>query len=629
VSRILTLWLPRFAVQRRLLAEPSLRSAPVIVVRRQPRGVMTVVCWAWAEPPAGAEEGRGRRAAAGIEPGMPLAEAMAVLVMLHGKRAGERVWIDHDDPEADRAALLELARWCRRFTPAVAVEPCLPGQPAESLCLDVTATAAFFGGEERLARTATWMLAARGLHARGAIADTIAASWAAVRHVDLAAGEAAAEAGVPVPPPARGAVAGAPRRRRHVVVPPGGHERLAALPAAALRLDADTLDRLREVGIDTVGGVTRLPRRSLASRFGPLLVRRLAEWTGQRPEPLDVACDDRLPHAGRTFDFPLSLRGATEETIVGCVAELVAECVRPLAAAGRGVTAFQVRLERPAGAAPPVVVDVGLFRPSIAVRHLVELVRLRMSRTRLPAEIEGLAVEVVAAGPVVSRQRSLFGADEAPAESQVEQLLDRLSGRLGRGAVFEPRAVADAQPEHAWLAVPPCLQGGRPQIAPRRGDWRRPEDQDPDAASFAPRGPRRARDVWRDNHAAAQRRPLHLLPRPARLETARLEVGAASAADARAPVAAPRAPVPAWLRLAAPPAGAADARRRQVVCAQGPERIETAWWRGPCVRRDYFLVECVADGAREGGEGGAGGVERWWIFRRLRDGAWFLHGLFA
>ena len=272
------------------------------------------------------------------------------------------------------------------------------------------------------------------------------------------------------------------------------------------------------------------------------------------------------------------------------------------------------------GVAPPVVIDVGLFRPSVAVRHLVELVRLRMARTRLPAEIEGLAVEVVAAGPVVSRQRSLFGADEAPAESQVEQLLDRLSGRLGRGAVFEPRAVADAQPEHAWLAVPPCLQGGRPQIASRRGDWRRPED--PGAASFAPRGPRRARDVWRDNHAVAQRRPLHLLPRPARLETARPEVGAAPAGDGRGA----RAPVPAWLRLPAPPAGAADARRRQVVCVQGPERIETAWWRGPCVRRDYFLVECVADGidgAREGS------VERWWIFRRLRDGAWFLHGLFA
>ncbi len=54
----------------------------------------------------------------------------------------------------------------------------------------------------------------------------------------------------------------------------------------------------------------------------------------------------------------------------------------------------------------------------------------------------------------------------------------------------------------------------------------------------------------------------------------------------------------------------------QVTQAHGPERIETAWWRGPCVRRDYYVVE-TSTGAR------------YWLFRRLRDGVWFLHGMFA
>jgi protein ImuB len=53
-----------------------------------------------------------------------------------------------------------------------------------------------------------------------------------------------------------------------------------------------------------------------------------------------------------------------------------------------------------------------------------------------------------------------------------------------------------------------------------------------------------------------------------------------------------------------------------VAAAHGPERIETAWWRGPTVRRDYYVVE-TRSGAR------------FWLFRRLRDGAWFLHGVFA
>jgi protein ImuB len=48
----------------------------------------------------------------------------------------------------------------------------------------------------------------------------------------------------------------------------------------------------------------------------------------------------------------------------------------------------------------------------------------------------------------------------------------------------------------------------------------------------------------------------------------------------------------------------------------GPERVETGWWRGRCVRRDYYQVET-----------GAG--ERFWLFRELNSGAWFLHGEFV
>ena len=61
----------------------------------------------------------------------------------------------------------------------------------------------------------------------------------------------------------------------------------------------------------------------------------------------------------------------------------------------------------------------------------------------------------------------------------------------------------------------------------------------------------------------------------------------------------------------------------EVVKAYGPERIETAWWRGPTVRRDYYVVE-------------TGLGARYWIFRRLGSGSagrpgseWFLHGTFA
>lgn len=48
----------------------------------------------------------------------------------------------------------------------------------------------------------------------------------------------------------------------------------------------------------------------------------------------------------------------------------------------------------------------------------------------------------------------------------------------------------------------------------------------------------------------------------------------------------------------------------------GPERIESGWWDGADVARDYYLA-CDSSGARL------------WVFRDLRSGAWFVQGLWA
>ena len=48
----------------------------------------------------------------------------------------------------------------------------------------------------------------------------------------------------------------------------------------------------------------------------------------------------------------------------------------------------------------------------------------------------------------------------------------------------------------------------------------------------------------------------------------------------------------------------------------GPERIESGWWDGADIARDYYLAR------------GAAGAQ-WWVYRDLRSGAWHLHGLWA
>jgi protein ImuB len=77
---------------------------------------------------------------------------------------------------------------------------------------------------------------------------------------------------------------------------------------------------------------------------------------------------------------------------------------------------------------------------------------------------------------------------------------------------------------------------------------------------------------------------------------------------------------PAWLlhrpqKLVAGPDGPALQGALHIVA--GPERIETGWWDGEPVSRDYFVASNPAG-------------ETWWIYRERRDpGAWFVHGLFA
>jgi protein ImuB len=609
MPRILTIWLPRWPVQRRLLEWPELRRRPVFVCRRERRGMMTVVNWAWAVPPRRLEEPIRRPEAVRIMPGMSLAEAMAVLAMAYGSRACHMAEIDHDDGVADRLALEELARFCRRFAPIVAVEepPRHRDSGPECLHLDVTGTAGFFGGEERLVRTVVWTLAARGIHARAAIADTPAAAWAAAHQTDAVPAQAAAGVGR-----RGGRDLNAPRHRRHAIVPPAEQARLLAdLPAAALDLDAATLARLREVGVETIGGIVRLPRRSLASRFAPELAQRLAQFVGERAEPLVAPRFDELPTAVQAFDAPLLLKDVSVDDVLGVIERLLQVCVAPLAAAGKGVLSLQVRFDRSGCAGdrsvdhrepcPPVVVDIGVFRPCASVRHLADLVRLRLGRLRLPREIVGITVEVVSAAAAECRQRTLFGEAEQAADLQVGMLLDRLAGRLGRGAVSAPRLVADAQPEHAWVGVPP--QAGR-------GKNRRPQSPDAVAREQAAAGAGRHGGLRavQGPPAGSQRRPIWLLPRPQRLEAVSVLT---DPAEAHGP--------PARFRLSTSHHQAATTH--EVVAFAGPERIETAWWRGPMVRRDYYVVE-TSQG------------ERYWIFRRLaaggrRDGGWFLHGTFS
>jgi len=120
----------------------------------------------------------------------------------------------------------------------------------------------------------------------------------------------------------------------------------------------------------------------------------------------------------------------------------------------------------------------------------------------------------------------------------------------------------------------------------------------------------------------------HAVMRVAPFAEHRPERAWTSAPDAPAPAHAARAggqanampagPRPTWL-LSEPQSLAATFETTPWVLRDGPERIESGWWDGGDVRRDYYVAQSPHG-------------ETLWIYRDSRygdDGEWFLHGVFA
>jgi protein ImuB len=98
-------------------------------------------------------------------------------------------------------------------------------------------------------------------------------------------------------------------------------------------------------------------------------------------------------------------------------------------------------------------------------------------------------------------------------------------------------------------------------------------------------------------------------------------------------------PRPVWL-LDAPLALSEPDHQSGLVLEQGPERIESGWWDGRGVARDYYIArQCggrkpePTPAGRPQGEGQDGPSQphgaRLWVFQERQSKRWYLHGVFA
>ncbi|MBV1697811.1 MAG: DNA polymerase Y family protein [Hyphomicrobiales bacterium] len=483
MSRIVSVWLPRWPILRMLAAQAKHPSSEPV----DPHAPFVLTLTASGGPRLAALNAAAE--AAGLTLGQPLADARAKAGFLQARES---------NPAADAAALRRLALWATRYTPTAS--PWHADNGADGFFLDIEGAAHLFGGEEKLLAD----LAARlhenfGLPARLAVAGTSGAAWALSRfHAEpcialASGGEAAA---------------------------------LSPLPVEALRLPPDTCATLRRLGFKTVGALLDKPRAPFAARFPAELLRRVDQALGRLDEPLVPVVPPPVYHVLRYLLEPI----ITQQAVLALARRLMNTLVHVLARDDVGARALRLSLYHVDGAVETV--DVGLTLPTRDVAHVARLLDLKLETLAAMQEagfgFEAIGLAVTRAEPVPARQlkldvgrhpevraqraskedgRSVLSSFEGHLrwspqdDDNVERcaaLIDTLRGRLGPHSVRQFVPVASHNPERAEI-LPPIngeMSASWPEPEQPRPLLILPRAERAEVTALVPDGPPR-RFCWR------------------------------------------------------------------------------------------------------------------------------------
>lgn len=360
-------------------------------------------------------------AKAGLRAGMPLADGRA---MLPGLAAFEA------DHAADLAMLRQIALWCDRFTPLVAIDA------PDGLFLDISGCAHLFGGEAALLEAVHTRLKAQGFAARAAIAPTPGAAWASAHF-------------------------GAARQ----IDDDRLNDSLAPLPIAALRLMPDAIALLKRLGVKTIGQIAHAPRAPFEARAGKMAMLRLDQAFGRAVEALTPLRPPPPIFALRRLVEPI----IALEAVLIAVGALCEDLCVSLDRNGVGARLLRLSLFGVDGGVRAL--DIGMTNPEQSAKPMMRLLRERLNITAdmMNAEFgfEIIRLDAVEIAPIIPRETDLAPvcARDVRAEGRV---IDALRARLGAGRVgclaFRPVHAPERASVHsgAWQSSthpPPPVDG--------------------------------------------------------------------------------------------------------------------------------------------------------------------------
>jgi protein ImuB len=220
----------------------------------------------------------------------------------------------------------------------------------------------------------------------------------------------------------------------------------------------------------------------------------------------------------------------------------------------RGITALQCRFHHYRAA--PTTCALRLATPEANAERLQSLLRERLANLALPEPVRRCELRggALTERPLASRPLWPAGEHGHTPAGEMPALIEHLRARLGAEAVYGIVRVPEHRPENAWRVAEPAAA---PVVSETQADG---------VSAHAP-----------------FRRPLWLLHVPQELDSHRGRPRHGGALELLA----------------------------------GPERIESGWWDGADVQRDYYSAKDVKG-------------SHLWIYRECAGAKkWFLHGIFG
>jgi protein ImuB len=552
--------------------------------------------------------------------------------------------------EHSAAVLQRLCLHAQRFTSFVSIEP------PNALLLEIKGSLKLFGSLERLHAgiDACWRNLALPAHSATA-PSTLAALWLA-RGGQPRAGTPGTgqpiDSGHPGPRPAGALRASAPASCLRIAGHPiriedlgalAGH--LAKLPIACTAWDIERLQTLRAMGVTRVGELLRLPRAGLARRLGPAAVQDLDVALARQFAPRRVFVPRERFRARCDFETEIENVAYLEKALE----PLIARCAQFLRERQAGVQALRLKLRHRAG--PATRVHLGLASITGERRRLMDVLAQKLGRLALEAPVRGMELVSGSLQPLSANSLDIFaglagtgaGTGAGCGRDSVPQLVERLRARLGEEAVYGVASIPEHRPEAAWRRVyEPSLASAR-----RMGE----------KMTERGTGDGMPRPVWLlDAPLAISLKPE---PTPAGRPQGEGQDGP-SQCGGRKPEPTPEgAPEGRGPRM--------GPRQCGLVLEQGPERIESGWWDGRGVARDYYVArQCggrtpePTPAGRPQGEGQDGPSQcegrtpeptpvgapegrgprmgprqsqphgaKLWVFQERLSKRWYVHGVFA